>query len=176
MKSCSKCAVLKEEEAFYVRSNGNIHAECKDCYKKRVRVRYYREHAKVLKQGRQYSTDKRKRVREATFAAYGGYICACCGEKEQKFLTLDHINNDGAEFRRKIAGKRSAAGMVTYEWLARNGFPSGYQVLCMNCNHGKRMNGGVCPHKTRCNDHPSTGAGPSGPERSAVVLSLVRTA
>jgi hypothetical protein len=34
----------------------------------------------------------------------------------------------------------------------RNGFPPGYQVLCMNCNHGKRMNNGVCPHKERCND------------------------
>jgi hypothetical protein len=25
-------------------------------------------------------------------------------------------------------------------------------VLCMNCNHGKRMNNGTCPHQVRCND------------------------
>ena len=172
MKSCSKCAVDKPAADFYVRSNGRPHAHCKDCYRSSVRARYVEKHDEILELAKQYATGKRKRIREATFAAYGGYVCACCGETERKFLTLDHIHNNGAADRRKIAGKRSAAGYTTYQWLARNGFPPGYQVLCMNCNHGKRMNNGVCPHKTRCNDHPSTGVGPSGPERSAVVLPL----
>jgi ABC-type uncharacterized transport system substrate-binding protein len=39
----------------------------------------------------------------------------------------------------------SATGF--YKWLARNGYPSGFQILCMNCNHGKSRNGGVCPHQ-----------------------------
>jgi hypothetical protein len=30
--------------------------------------------------------------------------CACCGETEERFLTIDHINNDGAEHRRKVMG------------------------------------------------------------------------
>lgn len=69
------------------------------------------------------------------------------------FLTLDHIDNDGGEFRKKELGRRTAAGIHTYRWLKRNGYPDGIQVLCMNCQHGKRMNGGVCPHGT-CNDYP----------------------
>jgi hypothetical protein len=32
-------------------------------------------------------------------------------------------------------------------WLKRNNFPSGYRVLCMNCNHGRKRNGGICPHE-----------------------------
>jgi hypothetical protein len=91
-------------------------------------------------------------IRKAVFDAYGGERCACCGETERKFLTLDHINNDGAADRMKIAGKRTASGWTTYRYLHSKGFPPGYQVLCMNCNFGKRMNQGVCPHKVRCND------------------------
>ena len=85
-------------------------------------------------------------VKEAVFKHYGGFFCVCCGETEKLFLTLDHIANDGAQFRRKIAGRQTAAGHVTYRWLFRNGFPEGYQVLCANCQPG-RMNKGVCPHQ-----------------------------
>src|SRR5262252_4538483 len=34
-------------------------------------------------------------------AAYGGE-CACCGETEPVFLTLDHVNGDGAAHRRSM--------------------------------------------------------------------------
>ena len=81
------------------------------------------------------------------------------------FLTLDHINNDGAEHRREIHGRQTAAGYQTYRWLMRNGFPPGFQVLCANCNHGKRMNGGTCPHQVRSNDYPMTGVEPNGSKR-----------
>jgi hypothetical protein len=26
-------------------------------------------------------------------------------------------------------------------------FPAGFQVLCLNCNHGRFRNGGICPHQ-----------------------------
>lgn len=173
MKNCSKCGVAKQETEFYVRTNGMPHVECKDCCKTRVRARYKSKRVQILAQGKVYATARRIRIKDATFSAYGGYVCACCGETERKFLTLDHVNNDGAAFRRSMYGNRQAAGYVTYAWLARKGFPPGYQVLCMNCNHGKRMNNGVCPHKTRCNDHPQVGVGPSGPKRIAPFLKVV---
>jgi hypothetical protein len=75
--------------------------------------------------------------------AYGGK-CSCCGEKEKRFLQVDHINSDG--------GPERAAGIATgnlYRRLKRLGFPRDrYQLLCANCNHGRYLNGGVCPHKT----------------------------
>lgn len=172
MKTCSKCAVLKEESDYYSRK-GYVMAHCKECVKRKTRAWYAVNHVEALKRWQPTAAAKRERIKEATFAAYGGYVCACCGETEKKFLSLDHINNDGATFRRSMYGNRNAAGLVTYAWLARKGFPSGYQVLCMNCNHGKRMNNGVCPHKTRCNDYPLVGVEPSGSKRIAPALKLV---
>jgi hypothetical protein len=83
--------------------------------------------------------------RDAVFAAYGGYKCSCCGETEPLFLSIDHIHNDG-NIERK-ANLYSGSGTGFYMWLRKNSFPSGYQVLCMNCQIGKHKNGGVCPHQ-----------------------------
>ena len=75
--------------------------------------------------------------------AYGGYRCACCGTREALFLTIDHIENDGACHRRRVG---FSTGFL--KWLKRNGYPKGFQVLCSNCNLGRHRNGGTCPHKT----------------------------
>lgn len=58
------------------------------------------------------------------------------------FLTLDHINNDGAAARQ---GNRDTKPL--YRRLRRANYPLGYQVLCWNCNVGRHINGGVCPHQ-----------------------------
>lgn len=68
--------------------------------------------------------------------------CACCGESNMAFLTLDHINNDGAEHRRKIG----RGFYQTLTWIKQNNFPEGFQVLCYNCNQAKKTHGGNCPH------------------------------
>lgn len=101
--------------------------------------KYYMEHNAKFHQ----------QLRDETFAAYGGKICACCGETEDSFLTLDHKNNDGAEDRRRLADTyRGAGGWIMYFDLRKRGYPEGYQVLCMNCNWGRRRTG-VCPHKSK---------------------------
>jgi hypothetical protein len=84
------------------------------------------------------------RLRDQVILAYGGYRCACCGEAEPTFLTVDHVANGGNRHRREIGGCGSF-----YRWLRKNHFPPGFQVLCFNCNLGKQLNGGVCPHETR---------------------------
>lgn len=87
------------------------------------------------------------RLKDECFSAYGGYVCACCGELEKEFLTLDHKNDDGAEHRRELrSGKGRGAGWLVYLDLRKKGYPDGYQVLCMNCNWGRRKTG-TCPHK-----------------------------
>lgn len=99
---------------------------------------------------RKKEAEKSKRLnavmRENVFSAYGGYKCACCGETEPLFLTIDHVENDGAEMRK--SGVHSRGGTQFYQWLRKNEFPDGFQVLCMNCNLGKHRNGGICPHKS----------------------------
>lgn len=87
----------------------------------------------------------RNKTKQKVFDAYGGAKCACCGEDMLAFLTLDHINNDGNKHRKEI--NRT----YIYNWVVKNNFPPLFQVLCYNCNQGKRMNGGICPHKKREN-------------------------
>ena len=89
----------------------------------------------------QSQRDANRKLKDAAYAAYGGYLCACCGETIEAFLSLDHINNDGADHRRAVDRRK------IYKWLKVNGYPEGFQVLCMNCNFGKARNGGICPHK-----------------------------
>lgn len=86
----------------------------------------------------------RQQLKEEVFGAYGGAACACCGEKRMEFLSIDHIANDGAQHRKKIGGLTTGAGI--HRWLKKNKYPSGFQVLCFNCNMSKGFHG-YCPHE-----------------------------
>ena len=104
------------------------------------------EEARIRQTERDKTKRNQDRIRREVYAAYGT-ICARCGEAETKFLSIDHINNDGAEERR--SGKYGSSGSAFYLWLRKNSFPAGYQVLCMNCQVGKHRNNGVCPHQCK---------------------------
>lgn len=72
-----------------------------------------------------------------------GRACTCCGEKNLKFLTIDHINGNGKSHRRNCQ---------IYQTLYADFKLSGIwseevAVLCYNCNCGRYRNGGTCPHK-----------------------------
>lgn len=64
-----------------------------------------------------------------------GRECACCGATE--YLSIDHVNGDGKQHRAELGGRRSSQPF--YTWLVRNGFPGGYQVLCVPCNSSKHQ-------------------------------------
>lgn len=75
-----------------------------------------------------------------------GKVCQCCGEARLEFLTLDHIEQDGAEHRRKMDFNNTCTGYNFYLWLRKNNWPKiGLQVLCANCNNAKGSCG-QCPH------------------------------
>jgi hypothetical protein len=180
-KTCTKCGIEKETTDFYVhpdrrpRKSGKagptgFSSWCRKCYCE-----------KTADWNLKFRTDardkawadavkaKKQRVKDAVFGAYGGYVCACCGETEPLFMSIDHINNDGAKWRKETLGSRMATGWQTYRWLFKNSFPEGYQVLCMNCNFGKRMNGGVCPHQTGATTRTEMSVGSSDPKRTPSV-------
>lgn len=92
---------------------------------------------------RQYVANHLKKLRTEVFEAYGGIFCACCGESGLPFLTIDHINGDGAEHRRTLKGR---GGKDFYSWLRKNNYPPAYQVLCFNCNMAKGTLE-FCPHQ-----------------------------
>ena len=56
-------------------------------------------------------------------------ILRCCWENcmisDLDMLSLDHIENDGAEHRKKVKGS-------IYPWIKSHGYPEGFQTLCAN--------------------------------------------
>lgn len=74
-------------------------------------------------------------VRAEVLQAYGAE-CKCCGEKDHRVLTVDHI--DGY-----AGGPRG--GFHLCLWLAKNAFPAGFRILCTKCNFTLGHHG-YCPH------------------------------
>ena len=116
-------------------------------YTKRPKVKeYYKEYnqrpevkERVRKYYSVYNRKNRKAHRMQFFEMYGAE-CACCGETDKRFLTLDHINDDGNTHRKK----RNSEGIL-FDAISKFA-PEEYQVLCFNCNYGRAINHGVCPH------------------------------
>lgn len=161
---CTICGEEKFQSAFFPakRAKSGFHAACKKCHTDQVRYWRNKNPLKWKKISTSYSKKNWKKYRESVSIwrkkthqelkgiVYDHYkpICACCKEKEFKFLSIDHINNDGAEERRRIFGReRAGSGTAYYKWVITNNFPSNLQILCMNCNYGKARNKGICPHK-----------------------------
>jgi len=72
-----------------------------------------------------------------------GNKCQCCGEQEIAFLTIDHVREDGNQFRKSRVG-----GL--YNWLKAHKYPQdGFQCLCINCNWAKSKWTGGCPHQQK---------------------------
>ena len=66
--------------------------------------------------------------------AYQNYnnVCTNCGCSKLEFLTIDHVNNDGASHRKKFKN--------IYSWLKNNNYPKrNFQILCFNCNYLKHF-------------------------------------
>jgi hypothetical protein len=157
-KKCYTCKQVKPIEEFA--QNGKGCRECRDSNKaqevrsQREADRYRANREGHLAQSRvwkninaphykrqqsEYARSHRLAVRAAVLAHYGAK-CACCGESEPMFLTVDHVEGNGAAHRRLLR-KTDMWG-----WLVSNNYPPGFQLLCFNCNAGQYRNGGRCPH------------------------------
>ena len=109
------------------------------CRKRRGRPDYISWAKRFPKKHALSSFKSGQKLKQAVLLHYSksnSPVCNKCGIKDVDVLTIDHINNDGADHRRKIG-----VGKKVYLWLKQNNFPKGYQVLCMNCNWKKRMMG-----------------------------------
>jgi hypothetical protein len=131
---------------------------------------YKKKHAEYAKEWRLKNRDKfkatqqkcLKKARLEVLQHYSGKEvpeCACCQENLIEFLQIDHVHNDGAQHRREIGMTQSNADQMQREgrkpvmggtgfvyWLKKNNYPEGFQILCANCNYGKK-NGDTCPHQ-----------------------------
>jgi hypothetical protein len=69
----------------------------------------------------------------------GEGTCRMCGQGDVDVLCFDHISNDGAEWRKKFGQKSTWGGNNFIDWLRRNDYPDGIQVLCASCNMKKSV-------------------------------------
>jgi hypothetical protein len=62
-------------------------------------------------------------------------VCQECGFSDVRALTIDHVDGGGDAHRRELAKslRRMPGPWALYRWLRDNGYPTGYRVLCMNC-------------------------------------------
>lgn len=119
-KECPSCRQMKPATCYYTNPccKDGLQRSCKDC----GRAERYNRKRKVIAH---YSN--------------GSNQCACCGESTYEFLTIDHIMGGGLAHRKQI-------GTYIIGDIIRNNFPSGYQILCFNCNCAKGFYG-YCPHE-----------------------------
>lgn len=88
------------------------------------------------------SISARQRVREETFAAYGG-ACGRCGSTNPKTFVVHHRFGGGNDERRRL---RSGGGWSFYLTLRRRGFPPEYELLCRTCHGSKHgLSSRRCP-------------------------------
>jgi transcriptional regulator with XRE-family HTH domain len=101
---------------------------------------YWKLNAEEL---RAKSRDKNARLKAFVIDYYsnGKNCCACCGVTGIEFLTIDHIIP-------KCRRRSIDCGTGLYANLKKRKFPTGFQVLCFNCNCAKRTND-VCPHQLK---------------------------
>ncbi len=90
---------------------------------------------KCMADMRDYSNKQNRIVKLETITAYGGRCSGvrstgACVENDVDILEIDHINGGGNKHRAE-SGMR---GVNFYKFLRRTGWPSGYRVLCKNCN------------------------------------------
>jgi hypothetical protein len=155
---CKKCAIEKNNaRARQLRASG-ICVDCQDpaepgssrcaACKGRHRARHHANRAKNLGAAK----ERRQRLKLAAMHAYGGPRCACCGTEHMEFLTIDHADGKGSEHRAKLLqesgwakNRSSMCGSHFYQWLQRQGYPTGFRVLCFNCNFSLG-HFGYCPH------------------------------
>lgn len=153
-RTCPGCKKTFPATTEYFRKDTgkplNIAYYCITCARTKSRERHASRPPDEREFERLYQLAYMKRPHLACLVAYGGDPpkCACCGESEVGFLTLDHIAGDGKAHRESalLPSGKKASGPNFYRWLAGQGFPPGIQVLCFNCNYAKRTYR-ACPHQ-----------------------------
>ena len=157
-KVCPVCKNRKSAGEFGIRKkSGFLDSYCISCRIEYHRRAYADDRENILKKQKQYyidNPDKKDKMyrknadnyykqRDAVLDHYGKK-CNCCGETEKLFLSIDHVNNDGCVDRKGNGHGGESRNIIAK--IMRENFPKEYQVLCMNCNHGKMRNNGTCPH------------------------------
>ena len=131
---------------YYIKNKKRILKRCKKWYlKNKKKMEKYKKiwrlknHERILKTGNAH----RQQVKKECFFHYSPDMkCQHCGYSDIRTLSIDHIDGKGAFHRRKDKNCRNI-----YVWLKEREYPSGFQVLCMNCQWIKRVENNEITHR-----------------------------
>ena len=142
MKRCYTCDQTLAPAHFSkdrARKDGLFY-QCKHCHAQT----YARYLVKNREQKNRRQREGVRRLKAEVLCHYSGGLlkCACCGDSHIEFLGIDHVDGGGTKHRIELGH----GGGVLYRWLKRNGYPTGYRVLCINCNNAIGLFG-YCPHE-----------------------------
>lgn len=126
-KYCIKCNILLQIGINC--SNDEInrsHYICQECLK-------INKHQQYINNPNYCKTSREKALqRQLQVLKFYGNECVNCQINDMSVLTIDHINNDGYLHRKN-------KNINIYDWITKNNFPDGYQILCFNCNCSKNI-------------------------------------
>ena len=145
----------REYEKEWHRQNANWLREYRLAYYKthqaelavKQKQKYQKDLAKSRRKSRESATRDRGRLRYDVLCHYsndGKPVCVKCGFSDMRALSLDHIK--GNKERKRI---RTMGGVIFYRKLRQQGFPEGYQTLCMNCQFIKRVENKECARERK---------------------------
>ncbi len=123
---------IKKQARLYRKENPNYN---KEWHEKNFNYskEYHKEYRQTNKEKRR-EYRRKNRLKIINHYTNASMSCINCGYSDVRALSIDHINNDGAE-QRKIHG----TGGKFYYWLIKNDYPEGFQILCRNCNYIKNL-------------------------------------
>lgn len=139
---CTSCLAQAVRDQWILRERAKKNRLCIRCYQQLPEASQLVTCPSCVVKHRRSHQKWARRLKREVLSHYSGARCACCGETGLAFLTVDHVLGNGAEHRRELG----VAGFKFYIWLKKQGFPPGYQVLCMGCNWAKRRQQ-CCPHQ-----------------------------
>jgi len=150
MSNCRVCGAVLTSTNWWKGMQRHNNKMCNSCNSKKT-IAYRKNRYKDDTEFRGHECARGKRSRDKlkleTFIHYSGTNPPQCanlfGEHKEPYttiaaLTIDHIDDNGAEERERIFHNKHRAGIDFYRWLRKNGYPEGYQVLCFNCQWIKR--------------------------------------
>lgn len=151
---CSHCNQDLPSSEFWhytIKKSGKIRREnhCKNCSRIEYRAKYGSKATESFLDKRRVRWKKYRlkvKLEVLSYYSHGSMKCACCREDIVAFLTIDHIDGNGRKQREELG--KNFNGLAFYQWLNKY-HPEGYRVLCYNCNCGRRINGGICPHTSQ---------------------------
>ena len=121
---CRKCDLIRNKK--YVKKHKKEVAKYKDGWAKD-------NSEKCKKAAKKYKNWMKLEVFQHYSNSKTPY-CKCCKINIFDFMTIDHINGDGAKHRKTS----TLRGLTLYRYLYKQKYPKGYQILCYNCNSSKK--------------------------------------